>query len=51
MGAVTGVVVGVQMMMLGLDEYLWRALDESRARPHYLVGERLNVEPPRTEGD
>ena len=29
---------GMQMMMLGvLGEYVWRALDESRARPLYLV--------------
>ena len=29
---------GVQMVMLGvLGEYLWRALDESRARPRYIV--------------
>jgi dolichol-phosphate mannosyltransferase len=29
---------GVIMMMLGvLGEYLWRALDESRARPRYIV--------------
>ena len=29
---------GVQMLMLGvLGEYLWRALDEARRRPRYLV--------------
>ena len=29
---------GVQMLMLGiLGEYLWRALDESRRRPRYLI--------------
>jgi dolichol-phosphate mannosyltransferase len=29
---------GVQMVMLGvLGEYLWRALDESRQRPRYLI--------------
>ncbi len=29
---------GVQMMMMGvLGEYLWRALDESRSRPLYLI--------------
>lgn len=29
---------GMQMMMLGvLGEYIWRALDESRARPLYLI--------------
>ncbi|MDS4068162.1 MAG: glycosyltransferase family 2 protein [Candidatus Competibacter sp.] len=32
------VIGGVQMMMLGiLGEYLWRALDETRRRPLYLV--------------
>jgi len=32
------VVGGVQMLMMGvLGEYLWRALDESRARPRYIV--------------
>lgn len=32
------VIGGVQMVMLGvLGEYLWRALDESRQRPRYLV--------------
>jgi hypothetical protein len=29
---------GVQMLMLGvLGEYLWRALDESRQRPRYII--------------
>jgi hypothetical protein len=29
---------GVQMVMMGvLGEYLWRALDESRRRPRYLI--------------
>jgi dolichol-phosphate mannosyltransferase len=32
------VIGGMQMLMLGtLGEYLWRALDESRRRPRYLV--------------
>jgi polyisoprenyl-phosphate glycosyltransferase len=32
---------GVQMLMLGvLGEYLWRALDESRGRPRYIVERR-----------
>ena len=32
------VLAGVQMLMLGvLGEYLWRALDEARQRPRYLV--------------
>jgi len=35
------VVVGVQMVMLGiLGEYLWRALDESRSRPRYIIEKR-----------
>lgn len=39
---------GVQMMMLGmLGEYLWRALDEARSRPRYLVDRTLNLEPSR----
>jgi dolichol-phosphate mannosyltransferase len=32
---------GVQMLMLGvLGEYLWRALDESRGRPRYVIERR-----------
>lgn len=32
------VVGGLQMLMIGiLGEYLWRALDESRGRPQYLI--------------
>src|SRR5262249_27959098 len=32
------VIGGVQMVMMGvLGEYLWRALDESRRRPRYLI--------------
>jgi len=32
------VVSGIQMLMMGvLGEYLWRALDESRRRPRYLI--------------
>ncbi len=35
---------GVQMLMLGvLGEYLWRALDEARRRPRYLVEETLST--------
>jgi dolichol-phosphate mannosyltransferase len=34
---------GIQMLMMGvLGEYLWRALDESRRRPRYLVEELVN---------
>jgi polyisoprenyl-phosphate glycosyltransferase len=29
---------GLQMVMMGvLGEYLWRALDESRRRPRYII--------------
>jgi dolichol-phosphate mannosyltransferase len=32
------VIGGIQMLMMGvLGEYLWRALDESRRRPPYIV--------------
>jgi dolichol-phosphate mannosyltransferase len=32
------IIGGVQMLMMGvLGEYLWRAFDESRQRPRYLV--------------
>jgi glycosyltransferase involved in cell wall biosynthesis len=35
---VTLTIGGLQMMMLGvLGEYLWRALDEARSRPRYLI--------------
>lgn len=35
---------GVQMLILGvLGEYLWRAYDESRRRPRYVIEERINV--------
>jgi polyisoprenyl-phosphate glycosyltransferase len=45
------VIGGVQMLMMGvLGEYLWRALDESRQRPRYLVeatvGDDLDAERP-----
>ncbi|MGO4716624.1 glycosyltransferase family 2 protein [Bradyrhizobium sp. 2TAF24] len=34
---------GVQMVMLGvLGEYIWRALDESRGRPRYVIEKRTN---------
>lgn len=33
---------GVQMLMMGvLGEYLWRALDESRRRPRYLIEDSI----------
>jgi hypothetical protein len=32
------VIGGLQLLMLGvLGEYLWRTLDEARARPRYLL--------------
>lgn len=35
---VTLIMGGAQMMMMGiLGEYLWRALDEARARPRYVI--------------
>jgi dolichol-phosphate mannosyltransferase len=38
--AVVLVLGGIQMLMLGLlGEYVWRALDESRRRPRYLIEE------------
>jgi glycosyltransferase involved in cell wall biosynthesis len=37
------IIGGVQMVMLGiLGEYLWRALDESRGRPRYIVERRTD---------
>jgi dolichol-phosphate mannosyltransferase len=40
MAALLLVLGGMQMLMLGLlGEYVWRALDESRRRPRYLIEE------------
>jgi dolichol-phosphate mannosyltransferase len=37
------IVSGLQMVMMGvLGEYLWRALDESRRRPAYLIEARTD---------
>jgi dolichol-phosphate mannosyltransferase len=37
---------GVQMLMMGvLGEYLWRALDEARRRPRYII--ETTTEPSR----
>ncbi len=34
---------GIQMTMLGiLGEYLWRTLDETRSRPHYVIDEVID---------
>lgn len=39
------VVGGLQMLMMGvLGEYLWRALDEARRRPRYIVEATLGTE-------
>src|SRR5262249_54138485 len=49
---------GIQMLMLGVfGEYLWRAFDEARGRPRYIIGEflaakgaaRINPAPPRSD--
>lgn len=38
------IVGGVQLVMLGvLGEYLWRAFDETRGRPRYVIEERINL--------
>jgi polyisoprenyl-phosphate glycosyltransferase len=40
------VVGGIQLIMMGITgEYIWRTLDEVRARPRYLIDEILNDEP------
>lgn len=39
------VVGGIQMLMMGvLGEYVWRALDETRRRPRYLIEESTRME-------
>lgn len=38
---------GLQMLMLGvLGEYVWRALDQSRRRPTYVIEDRTKDSPP-----
>ena len=40
------VVGGLQMLMMGiLGEYVWRALDEARQRPRYIIEEELEHNP------
>jgi dolichol-phosphate mannosyltransferase len=40
------IIGGVQMLMMGvLGEYLWRALDESRQRPRYLIEATTRPQP------
>ena len=37
------IIGGLQMVMLGIiGEYVWRTLDEARARPRYIVAAELN---------
>jgi glycosyltransferase involved in cell wall biosynthesis len=46
--AAFGLVSGAQLLFLGvLGEYLGAVLDEVRARPHYVVEERINLPPGR----
>lgn len=47
------VIGGIQMLMMGvLGEYLWRALDEARRRPRYLIeGSFGSGLPPRQRAD
>jgi len=46
--AAVGIVGGAQLVFTGvLGEYLGAVLDEVRARPHYIVEERINL-PPRS---
>jgi glycosyltransferase involved in cell wall biosynthesis len=45
--AAIGIVGGAQLVFTGvLGEYLGAVLDEVRARPHYVVEERINLEAP-----
>jgi dolichol-phosphate mannosyltransferase len=45
-GAAIGIVGGAQLVFTGvLGEYLGAVLDEVRARPHYVVEERINLPP------
>lgn len=40
------VIGGIQMLMMGvLGEYLWRALEEARHRPRYLIEATTNLQP------
>ena len=42
------IVGGIQMLMMGvLGEYVWRALDETRRRPRYLIEASTDAAPER----
>lgn len=44
---VTLIIGGVQLLMMGvLGEYLWRALDEARQRPRYLIEDSTDTSVP-----
>ena len=44
------VIGGVQMLMMAvLGEYLWRALDEARRRPRFLVEAHVGRDPAVSE--
>jgi len=48
--AILTLVSGTQLVFLGIvGEYLGAVLDEVRARPHYIVAERIGFEPGRRE--
>jgi dolichol-phosphate mannosyltransferase len=50
--AVVLVLGGMQMIMIGiLGEYLWRALEESRRRPRYLIQESVGMETTASPGE
>ncbi len=41
------IIGGVQLLMLGvLGEYLWRTLDETRARPPFIISDAIGFEEP-----
>lgn len=44
------IIGGAQILMLGvLGEYMWRALEETRRRPHYLIEDAVGEVRPDTE--
>jgi hypothetical protein len=44
------VIGGVQMLMMAvLGEYLWRALDEARRRPRFLIEAHVGRDPAMSE--